>query len=63
VTFENDFLKLTIFDNGIGFKRENKLAGNGLLNMEQRASIMKADLSILSLEGTGTTIILNTKIK
>jgi signal transduction histidine kinase len=63
VKFEKDLLNITISDNGIGFEREKILYGNGLLNMEERASIMKADLSILSTAGKGTTIILNTKIK
>ena len=63
VKYEDDLLKITIYDNGIGFNRENVFTGNGLLNMEHRASVMKAGLSISSGAGVGTRIILKTKIK
>lgn len=43
-------------DNGKGFDTGNVNAGNGLLNMRQRAAACGADLDIISRPGMGTTV-------
>ena len=50
---------LIIRDNGIGFDSENPPRGNGLQNIKRRAAEIKADITIESEEGKGTSIILN----
>ncbi len=47
---------MSIIDNGKGFSVLNKSAGNGLLNMRQRAEKWNGKLNIDSVTGTGTTI-------
>ncbi len=49
-------LTLAIKDNGVGFEIENTNAGNGLVNMKERAKIIKATCSIESKKGIGTKI-------
>ncbi|MBK7966914.1 MAG: hypothetical protein IPK10_17725 [Bacteroidetes bacterium] len=56
----NSKYRLVIRDNGVGFDRSkyiNPLNGNGLVNMENRASEMKGILHIESNQGIGTVII------
>ncbi len=53
------FLRLTIADNGRGFDTNEALHGNGLKNMKARAEMLKGDISIQSIPGNGTTVILN----
>jgi len=50
--------KLAFTDNGIGFNtvEQNSATGAGLGNLKSRASLIKAQLHILSLPGTGTQI-------
>lgn len=63
-TQENNQLRMTIADNGIGLEAgegtANTLGGNGLRNMRMRALEMKADLRMSSTPGQGTTIVLVT---
>jgi len=49
-------LKMTIRDDGSGFEMNTVKAGNGLLNMQRRAEIMKARFNLESIPGKGTTI-------
>ena len=54
-------LKMTIRDDGNGFEMSTVKAGNGLLNMQQRAETMKASFNFESIPGEGTTIDLEFK--
>jgi len=56
-------LTLVIEDDGIGFDTKNFIAGNGLYNMRQRATEMKAALLVHSTPGKGTTITLRCSLK
>jgi signal transduction histidine kinase len=49
-------LKMIISDNGIGFNTEEIRSGNGLNNIEQRATKLNGQLSIVSKNGNGTRI-------
>lgn len=52
-------LQLRITDNGIGFSDNGALKGNGLSNMKARTLRINGDISIKSIPGTGTTIVLD----
>ena len=54
-------LKMTIRDDGSGFEMTTIKAGNGLLNMQQRAELMKAKLNLESVPGKGTIVELEFK--
>jgi len=56
-------LILEIKDDGVGFDTKNFIAGNGLANMQQRATEMKATLLVHSTPGKGTTITLHCPLK
>ncbi|MFN7120091.1 MAG: two-component regulator propeller domain-containing protein, partial [Saprospiraceae bacterium] len=56
------YLKMVITDNGKGFDLESVQRGNGLLNMQKRASEIGGSLSIHTQPGTGTCIELMIKI-
>ena len=56
-------LKMTIRDDGNGFMINTVKAGNGLLNMQLRAEVMKAHFNLESVPGKGTTIQLEFKNK
>lgn len=59
---EDGDIRLTITDNGKGFDRETCKAGNGLINMQQRANEVKALLEIRSAPGKGTCVCITCKI-
>jgi signal transduction histidine kinase/ligand-binding sensor domain-containing protein len=63
LTCEHAQLEVIITDNGKGFEPLVSCAGNGILNMQQRAALMEASLQIHSAPGTGTEIRLRLKIK
>jgi signal transduction histidine kinase len=54
-------LKMTIRDDGNGFQMNTVKGGNGLLNMQKRAEVMKALFKLESVPGKGTTIELEFK--
>jgi len=54
-------LKMTIRDDGSGFEKDTAKAGNGLINMQQRAELMKARFNLESIPGKGTIIELEFK--
>ncbi|MEX0761739.1 MAG: PAS domain-containing protein [Dehalococcoidia bacterium] len=59
--FVADGLRVTVQDNGVGFNVEPQDArrsdsGFGLINMKERAYIMKGALSVTSEPGMGTTV-------
>jgi len=56
-------LKMKIEDDGVGFNLNNYVPGNGLLNMQQRATEMKAALAVNTSPGNGTCISLNFPLK
>lgn len=53
---ENDYIKLRIQDDGVGFDASEDNSGNGLKNMKRRANEMKAQFKIESSKGNGTQI-------
>jgi signal transduction histidine kinase len=63
VSYHHHELRVLISDNGIGFDTNNPRKGNGLLNMQHRANLMKAVLAIESAPEQGTTVELKVKIK
>ena len=52
----NNYLKLTVSDNGQGFDQQAEKTGNGLKNIADRAKNINATLNISSRPGYGTTI-------
>ena len=56
LTNKNNFITLTIRDNGVGFDVKQTSTGNGLLSMRSRAEEMKAELKIESELGNGTNV-------
>lgn len=58
----NDTIRFDIIDNGIGFNQDTIQSGIGLLNMKQRAVLLRGDLYIKSSE-KGTTITISFPIK
>ncbi|MBK6966620.1 MAG: sensor histidine kinase [Bacteroidales bacterium] len=55
---ENHLLSISITDNGKGFDQQSScvLKGHGLNNIRERASLLKGEASILSIQGEGTTV-------
>ena len=53
---ENNLIKLSVRDNGKGFRVKQFSTGNGLLNMKSRAEEMNATIKIESEPGSGTDI-------
>jgi signal transduction histidine kinase len=62
VTCNDHALELCIRDNGKGFLAGNGTLGNGMLNMRNRAALMKADLEIHSVPGSGSSVTLRANI-
>jgi signal transduction histidine kinase len=56
ITFEKDFLNVSIQDDGMGFQPDGKASGNGLSNMKQRLASIGGDCFIESKAGQGTTV-------
>jgi signal transduction histidine kinase len=55
--YENDEIRLTIADNGIGFDMtKTRKSGNGINNMNDRAEILGGTFKLVSNPGVGTTI-------
>lgn len=54
---QNNFLRLMISDDGIGFDQSLNKNGMGLINMKERIESFRGNLKIDSAEGTGTVII------
>ena len=50
---DNEKLKLTIQDNGIGFDTSKKKSGIGLMNIKARASLFDGEVIIHSSPGQG----------
>lgn len=58
---ENTGLVVTIEDNGKGFSNDAVSGGAGLLNLQNRAKIINADLTIKSQPGSGTLVTISVK--
>jgi signal transduction histidine kinase len=60
VSFERDELTISIYDNGSGFDKANRILGNGngLANMKQRLEVVGGRCNIESSAGKGTTILM-----
>ena len=56
-------LVMKIEDDGIGFDAASYKPGNGLINMQQRAAEMKAELIITASPGKGCSIVLRYPLK
>ncbi|MFM9910113.1 MAG: tetratricopeptide repeat protein [Chitinophagaceae bacterium] len=56
---ENGRVRLSINDNGVGFEASSLKVGNGLQNMQDRAVLLKGNLSINSSPGKGTQLLLD----
>ena len=61
LTLVNNYITLSIHDNGNGFDSKVTYPGNGLLSMKTRAEEMNAILTIDSAVGSGATIMLKWK--
>jgi signal transduction histidine kinase len=59
IAIEDDKLKIHVTDNGVGFNTSTQSAGNGLYNINYRASEIGGMVEISSLEGHGTNVILS----
>ncbi len=60
LTGEDAELLVTVADNGCGFDAEglDKVPGLGVAGMRERAALIGADLTVLSLPGRGTRVVL-----
>jgi len=54
---ENDTIKVTINDNGIGFSSDEVNLGNGIVNMQKRIKDIGGTFEMNAQKGIGTTII------
>jgi signal transduction histidine kinase/ligand-binding sensor domain-containing protein len=59
---ENGFVLMRVTDNGNGFDVSKTYSGNGLKNMQVRAEQIGAELNIVSIPGTGTTVSLQAPV-
>lgn len=60
--YTNDFLYLSINDNGVGFDTSQKTESSGLINMKNRAELLNADFSQTSVLGEGTQLTLTYRL-
>ena len=63
ISRKDHILEILVRDNGKGFLPSGNYEGNGMVNMNNRAVMMGADLKIKSQAGKGTSIILKVKIE
>ncbi|MGD2156775.1 MAG: sensor histidine kinase [Anaerolineales bacterium] len=59
LNYEQNAIKLTVFDNGVGFDPDEQKFGLGLRSMRERAELINSDLRIKSSNGEGTRISVN----
>jgi signal transduction histidine kinase len=59
---ENGFVIMKVMDNGKGFDVAKYSPGNGIKNIRSRAAEMKAEITMNSIPGTGTTIFLQVPV-
>jgi signal transduction histidine kinase len=58
MNYSNNHLELIVEDNGKGFDQETIKKGSGLINMENRASLINADYSLISKPKEGVKLVL-----
>jgi signal transduction histidine kinase len=63
IEYLSEELHIEIKDNGHGFNQEEVTKSSGLLNMESRAALINSKFSLNSVQGEGTSLILNYPIK
>lgn len=56
LTYESDFVRLAVRDDGCGFVKSGGLLGFGLRGMRKRAAALSAKLDIISRPGEGTCV-------
>lgn len=56
IAFEKDVLRIVAKDDGVGFSTEAKKEGIGLINIENRAKLIGAELQFDSKENEGTSL-------
>jgi len=54
-----DYINITIEDDGLGFRQTLEFLGNGLANIDSRVRNLGGSLDIDSVEGRGTTILVD----
>ena len=52
-------LRIEIADDGCGFVKESVRSGHGLGNLRERAAMMRAEMTLTTAPGAGTTVILD----
>ena len=62
VRIERDKLSFQVGDDGSGFDPKKVCEGNGLKNMQERATMLEANLVVDTNQGRGTTVRLETRI-
>lgn len=63
IYISSSLLEMRVIDKGIGFGKEEKEKGNGMANMNIRASKMGSSLIVLSEKNEGTEIAIKVKLK
>lgn len=58
ISYEEATLQIIIKDDGIGYNTQTNALGSGLINMQRRAEMIKAQLGAHSKQGHGTEITL-----
>ncbi len=53
----DDFLEVSVIDDGIGFDTRERRGGSGLINLQERVEKLSGTFSVSSIPGHGTTII------
>ena len=62
MTCAEDYLQITISDNGVGFDTEKKSAGNGLKNLPLRLSKLGGQYRIAAASGKGTVVTIGLRL-
>ena len=62
-TYNNNYLKIEISDNGKGFNQQQVQLGNGIISMKKRAEAINAQMKIDTELNKGTIVSLQTRIK
>jgi len=64
IKYINEHLLVKIADNGKGFNTAEKMYGNGLINLQDRARSINANLDVQSMQlSSGTVVSIELKIK
>jgi ligand-binding sensor domain-containing protein/two-component sensor histidine kinase len=63
ISLTENWLSLTVSDDGCGFDVTAESTGHGLFSMQQRAKRLHGDLQVTSARGLGSTIKLKTPVK